>query len=290
MNEQALKERLKTIANIERRTFNEVWRGMVLERLLVRISHSKHSKNFIFKGGLLLSYYLAIGRETKDADFLATELDANIPNIEKAFQEICAVGINDGFVFSYSNIAPLEQPHMNYPGFRVSLDLKFTGKMKDRIQVHIGVGDVVEPKEKSFELYQYKGKPIFEGSVSLRVYPIETIFAEKLETIISKGAANSRMKDYHDLLLLCREENIISVSKLINDISKTFRNRKTELTIPLNFSKESYVLMQQLWAGHRRGLEKIADKLNIPANIENLVSELNYWLANNEILENICKM
>ncbi len=89
MNEQALKERLKTIANIERRTFNEVWRGMVLERLLVRISHSKHSKNFIFKGGLLLSYYLAIGRETKDADFLATELDANIPaNIENLVSEL----------------------------------------------------------------------------------------------------------------------------------------------------------------------------------------------------------
>ena len=78
MNEQALKERLKTIANIERRTFNEVWRGMVLERLLVRISHSKHSKNFIFKGGLLLSYYLAIGRETKDADFRRRLFAANL--------------------------------------------------------------------------------------------------------------------------------------------------------------------------------------------------------------------
>ncbi len=283
MNEQALKERLKNIAYLERRTFNEVWKGIVVERLLVRISHSSYSEKFIFKGGLLLSHYLDIGRETKDVDFLATQLDANIIHIENAFQEFCYVKINDGFVFTYSNIALLKQPHMNYPGFRVSLNISFTDRMKDRIQVDVGFGDVVEPKEELLELYQYKGKPIFEGSVSLRAYPVETIFAEKLETIISKGAVNSRMKDYHDLILLCREEGMLNIPKLKTDIIKTFLNRKSELTIPINFSKENYVLMQQLWAGHRRGLEKVADKLNIPVTIEALVSEINDWLIKKKI-------
>ena len=146
MNEQALKERLKNIAALEKRTFNEVWRELALERLLVRLAKSDQSEKFIFKGGLLLSHYLEIGRETKDADFLARELNAEAPHIEKAFQGICAIDISDGFSFAYSNITPLEQPHMNYPGFRVTLDLRFGPKMKDRIQVDIGVGDVVEPK------------------------------------------------------------------------------------------------------------------------------------------------
>ena len=91
------------------------------------------------------------------------------------------------------------------------------------------------------------------------MYPVETIFAEKLETIISKGAANSRMKDYHDVLLLCRKDGLLSVGKLKKDIAKTFQNRKTKLEIPIQFTEDNYTLMQQLWAGHRRGLEKIAE-------------------------------
>ena len=283
MNEQALKDRLKAIVEIEKRTFNEVWRRLILERLLVRLSNSGHSEKFIFKGGLLLSHYLEIGRETKDADFLVTQLDVERANIEKAFREICAVAVGDGFSFSFSGMSLLDQPHMNYPGFRVSLNLKFGDKMKDRIQVDIGVGDVVDPKLESLELYQYKGKPIFEGSVSLRVYPVETIFAEKLETIISKGAANSRMKDYHDLLLLCREKGLLKTPKLKEDVVKTFENRKTKLDLPIHFTADNYVLLQQLWAAHCRGLEKITGELKLPEKIKELVTEVNDWLIRNKI-------
>ncbi len=281
MNEQALKARLKNIAKIESKTFNEVWLKLILERILVRIYRSNYSDKFIFKGGLLLSHYIDIGRETKDIDFLVTLMDVTAHNIEIAFNDICAVKMNDGFIFSYSNIDPLEQPHMNYPGFRVSLDLNF-GKMKDSIHVDVGVGDIVEPNQESLELYQYNGKPIFEGAISLRVYPVETIFAEKLESVISKGAVNSRMKDYHDLLLLCRENDFLDIPKLKSNISKTFEHRKTNLTIPLYFSEDDYSSMQKLyWAGHRRGLGEIAVKLNIPEKIKSLVSEVNVWLIKN---------
>ena len=146
MNEQALKDRLKTIAKLEQRTFNEVWRELVLERLLVRIVGSKYSDNFIFKGGLLLAHYIDIGRETKDVDFLATEFEINTLNMENIFQEICTLNVEDGFIFTYSSISPLEQPYMNYPGYRININLKFAEKMKDRIQVDIGIGDLVEPK------------------------------------------------------------------------------------------------------------------------------------------------
>ena len=80
MNEQALKERIKYIAHLEERVFNQVWRILILERLLIRLSHSSYSEQFIFKGGLLLSYYITLGRETKDADFtdLPCTFSANV--------------------------------------------------------------------------------------------------------------------------------------------------------------------------------------------------------------------
>ncbi len=93
---------------------------------------------------------------------------------------------------------------MDYPGYRFGLKGTF-GRMRDKIQIDVGIGDVVTPTTRELHFFQYKGKPMFfEGEISLVVYPSETIFAEKLETVLSKGAANSRMKDYHDLLLLTR--------------------------------------------------------------------------------------
>ena len=74
MNEDALKERIKSIAKDKGTTFQEVWKQLLLERFLARVSKSKHQEKFIFKGGLLLAQYLEIGRETTDADFLMTKI------------------------------------------------------------------------------------------------------------------------------------------------------------------------------------------------------------------------
>ncbi len=282
MNEQALKERLRVIAKSENCTFQEIWKFLVLERLLVRLSRSDYHDKFIFKGGLLLSYFIEIGRETKDADFLITKLNADEENIRKAFQLILNISIKDGFIFSFSDIEKLDQPHMDYPGFRVHLDVKFS-KMKDRIQLDIGFGDTVEPKLESLELYRYKGKPIFEGKVSLKVYPIETIFAEKLETVVSKGAINSRMKDFHDLILISREKGLLDRIKLKSDLNKTFANRKTELKIPFKFSDDDYLTLQNLWRSHLKGLGNMASELELQVHIKDIVEEINNYLISNAL-------
>ncbi|HAR42570.1 MAG TPA: hypothetical protein DCS07_08060 [Bdellovibrionales bacterium] len=136
MNETALKERIKAIAKDRGVPFNEVWKQLLLERFLARLSRSEHHDRFIFKGGL--------------------------------------VSIKDGFQFAWTGIEELTEPHMDYTGYRVSLNVKL-GKMSDRIQVDIGVGDVVTPAEQHFHPFEYRGKPIFEGEISLLVYPVETI-------------------------------------------------------------------------------------------------------------------
>jgi predicted nucleotidyltransferase component of viral defense system len=280
MNEQALKERLKSISQAERRTFQETWKLLCLERLLVRLAKSSYHDKFIFKGGLLLSHYIFIGRETKDIDLLMRQIKSEQSNIKEAFIKICDTETSDGFTLSFDGIDELEHAHMNYPGYRIFVNVRF-GKMKDRIQIDIGIGDPVEPKHESLDLYQYRGKPLFEGAVSLQVYPVESIFAEKLESIVSRGATNSRMKDFHDTLLLCRENNLMDTIKLKTDINAVFAHRKTIKTIPVTFNDEEYSRLESLWSGHLRGLGEIAKSLNLPNQIADLVEELNSWLFSN---------
>ncbi len=87
------------------------------------------------------------------------------------------------------------------------------------------------PTTRELHFFQYRGKPMFESEISLVVNPPETIFAEKLETVLSKGAANSRMKDYHDLFLLAREPHMINLNKLKISLKNTFSNRGTTLEL-----------------------------------------------------------
>lgn len=282
MNEAALKERLKVIANNKSITFNEAWKQLLLERFLARLSHSEHQEKFIFKGGLLLAQYLVIGRETTDADFLMTKLQAEIPVIKSTMNAVVAVEINDGFNFSLSDVEELNQPHMDYPGFRVSLDATF-GKMKDKVQVDIGVGDLVDAISDNFQPFEYKGKPIFEGEISLLMYPVETIFAEKLETIASKGTTNSRMKDYHDIILIAREADLLDIKKTKNSIVSTFKNRGTKLSVPLTFEEARVDRMQTLWSKHLNGLGGFKAKLNLPEQMTDVLSEINSWLSANGI-------
>lgn len=112
INEQALKNRLQTIAKEKEIPFNFCWKQLLLERFLVRLSRSSHINKFIFKGGFLLSYMMKIGRETVDLDFLLTRMDAEVNEIQKVFEEIVSIPSEDGFIFSFEGIETLSQPHL----------------------------------------------------------------------------------------------------------------------------------------------------------------------------------
>lgn len=216
---------------------------------------------------------MKIGRETMDLDFLLTRMKAEKQSLKEICEEIAAVRSEDGFVFSFEDIRLLSQPHMNYPGYRITLGASFA-KMKDKIHIDIGIGDAVKPQHLEIKLFQYRGKPFFEDTLSLQVYPIETIFAEKLETILSKGSRNSRMKDYHDLLLLVRGRELINLKKLKKAVSNTFANRETPLAF-IRFDNVGFETLQRLWTAHLRGLGDIAEELKLPKDIETAVDEIN---------------
>jgi hypothetical protein len=172
----------------------------------------------------------------------------------------------------------LDQPHMEYAGYRITLKVSF-GKMKDKILIDMGIGDVVIPEDRFISTVTYRGKPLFEGEISLMVYPVETIFSEKLETIISKGSKNSRMKDYHDLLLLCREKGLINKNRLKNSIDETFSRRETPFN-QIAFDSNGINTLQKLWAAHRMNLGDIASEFSLPIEISEVISEINLALQN----------
>ena len=283
MNEEALKYRLKFIAKEKEQTFNQVWKQFLLERFLARLANSVHQEKFIFKGGLLLANYISIGRETMDIDFLLTKLNAEESHVKEVILNIISNDLNDAVLFTWDKIEVLAQPHMQYAGFRIFLYSNF-GKMKDKIQIDIGVGDLVIPSEKIFFPYEYKGKPIFAGEISLLVYPPESIFSEKLESIISKGSLNSRMKDYHDVFLMSREPGLLEAIKLKNAIMTTFTNRKSKLIFPIKFDDSELKNLQKLWANHLRNIGRYKNELNMPDKINDLIDEINEWISSNSII------
>jgi hypothetical protein len=193
MNEAALKARLKIIAQEKSVTFNDAWKQLLLERFLARLSNSSLREWFIFKDGLLLAQYISIGRETVNVDFLMTKIQSEFTPVKAALSDIIATPVDDAFRFEWDSMEILSQPHRDYTGFRATLQV-FFGGMKDKIHIDIGVGDQVISNEKDFRPFEYKGKPLFVGEITMMVYPVESIFSEKLETIIAKGSNNSRIE------------------------------------------------------------------------------------------------
>ena len=168
ISEQSLKDRLHLLSKEKELPFNACWKQLILERFLARLYRSNYTNKLIFKGGFLLAYIINIGWETIDLDFLLTKVKAEAKNLESICKEIVQVSYEDGFIFAFANIQPLPQPHLGYPGYRITLNASF-GKMKDKIHIDIGIGDAVDPENLEIHLLQCKNKPLFEESISLLV-------------------------------------------------------------------------------------------------------------------------
>lgn len=283
MTLEGLRDRVRAVAAGEGISINLAWQHFQLERFLARVAKSEHHDKFIFKGGLLLAQYLKIGRETKDIDFLMTKMQSEEGAIESAMKEIAAINLNDAFTYVFDDIDQLTQDHMAYPGYRVNMKTNCFEKMPGKIQIDIGVGDMVTAVENNFKPLVYKGKPIFEGEISLLVYPVETIFAEKLETVISKGTVNSRMKDYHDVLLMIREPGLLDLEKVKSSVNTTFETRETAKSFPIQFAVGSVDDMQNYWGGHLASLGSYKIELKMPDKLSEALSEINNWILEKSI-------
>ena len=118
--ERSLKDRIKAIAKAQNRAFNDLWKTLVLERFLARLSRSDRLDQLIFKGGFLLSKYLRLGRETADLDFSLKNTNGSMESIRALIEEIIALPGDDGFTFTEVSVEQMNHPHMQYAGYEVS--------------------------------------------------------------------------------------------------------------------------------------------------------------------------
>lgn len=226
--EQRIKQKLKSISKESKVPFNSLLDTLFLERFLVRIGKSQYADQLIFKGGMCLAQIIELGRETRDIDFLLTQVKGNLETVKNLIEEIASIKVDDDFDFSKVEIGELSIEHKKYPGYRVSVQGSL-GQIRNKVSIDIGVGDVVRPKALNIELMNSNG-PLFEDTINLKAYPPEYIFSEKLEAILHLGEVNSRMKDFYDCYRLI-EENVLDEKRLKKAIQETLKNRGTEFAL-----------------------------------------------------------
>ena len=196
----------------------------VLERLLYRLSQSKHRNRFILKGAMLLTKWFEDPlRPTRDLDFLAVGNDDQ-QEMMNIFQEVCAVPFDDGVVFDSDSIQiDRIREETEYGGLRITANAT-VDTAQIRIVIDIAFGDSVEPGLQEMDLPVLLDFP----APHLRAYAQETVIAEKFQAMVMLGRANSRMKDLYDVWVLSRNFEFKG-DRLPRAIAATFARRKTEI-------------------------------------------------------------
>ncbi len=218
---------LKNIAKANNVLFAEILNRYAIERILKRIELSSRANQCILKGGCLFilwsdgfSY-----RPTMDAD-LEIRGQGDIGSIAGLFHEVArivpvepdGISIDEGSI-RVDHIRADDE----YGGVR-ALMIARIGKVRVHVQFDVGIGDAITPLAKKADFPSL----LAMSSPRIKVYPKATVIAEKLETIVKRGLANSRMKDYYDLWMLSREE-YMDMSEIANAVVRTFARRKTEI-------------------------------------------------------------
>lgn len=197
------------------------------EHVLMRLEKSKYKDNIILKGGVLLSSIIGSDmRTTKDIDATLKSIPLNEESIRNIFEEILSIDINDDFIFKIENIKDIRLED-EYGGYRINVYGEFD-KLKTHFFIEVTTGDIITPRE-----IKYKYNSIFEDkTIDIMAYTIETIIAEKLESIISKNITTTRAKDFYDMYVIVNNHiDKIDKNILIKAIKRTFKHRNTNFNI-----------------------------------------------------------
>jgi len=188
------------IRNISKKTGvnpNSLLQMCLFEGILEKLSKSKYSENFILKGGLLISSLIGVDmRSTMDMDITIRGIPLNEVSITKILNEILAIEIDADIEYKLIKLSPIRQEDV-YEDFCASISCIF-GKINATLNIDITTGDVITPREMN---YSYS-KILEEGTIPIMTYTIETILAEKFETISSRNITTTRARDFYDLYMI----------------------------------------------------------------------------------------
>ena len=273
MNSIQLKDKLRNLSHKNNVDFNTLLRLYMYDRFIERLSISKYKDNFILKGGFYLSTLFGIeSRNTMDIDTAFSNAQFNEETIVKMINEIVSIDLKDNAKLSYINIFPIRDED-EYGGFRVELLVEIE-TIKEKFHLDVATGDPITPKA-----ITYKYKPVLrEKTIKILAYNIETVLAEKLETIFSRLELNGRMRDFYDIYLVyTKEKNNINRKNLREAVKNTFNKREFKRDIVDSFKiiKESTILRKRwLIYSNKYTYAKDIEYTEILKYIEQLVEEI----------------
>lgn len=256
---QQLKALIRNLSKEKSADAQLLMRNYMMERFLERISFSEYRDKFILKGGMLVTSMVGINsRSTMDIDATVRSATVSISEIENMISSVISVSVDDGIEFLIKNISEI-MDEADYPGIRVSLITKFDGVIIP-IKIDISTGDVITPCE-----IQYSFKLMLEDRcIDILAYNIETVLAEKLETIVSRATTNTRMRDFYDIHILSELYRYsILPSTLCAALIATAKKRGTFkylIDAPEIFDEiETDLNMQKLWLNYQKKFSYAAD-------------------------------
>ena len=178
-------------------------RKYMMERFLERVSSSKYNGSFILKGGMLVAAFVGVeARATMDIDTTIKGIPVTMVDMERTITEISNIDLEDNVKFRIKKVSEI-MDEAEYPGIRFSMDAVLDGAVIP-LKIDISTGDEITPRE-----IAYSYKLMFEDrTIPIMTYPIETVLAEKLETVISRSITNTRMRDFYDIHILLKSQNI----------------------------------------------------------------------------------
>jgi len=272
INYNELFEKSKELANKSGLTQLELYQRFMFERILERISVSKYNSNFILKGGLLLSAMLGIeSRSTRDMDISIKGINVSKEKMLNVLNEILSIDVNDKVKFKVVDISDIREDD-EYGGNKYHLVGKLEN-LKVALEIDISTGDEITPRELNYEYHSlFENKKIYVDS-----YNIETILAEKIETILRRGKYNARMKDYYDIYFFLNKLNAeINIDILRQALENTIMQRDS-----FEYMKDYNKILDELLTNDRihknsyRSKTKYAENIDFDDIISILIAFLN---------------
>ena len=200
-----LKDLIRNLSKDKAADAQILMRNYMMERFLERISLSEYRDKFILKGGMLVAAMVGLdARSTMDIDATVKGATVGIEEVENMIASIISVPVDDGVEFRVKRISEI-MDEAEYPGIRISMETEFDGVITP-LKTDISTGDAITPRE-----VRYSFKLMLEDrSIEIWAYNLETVLAEKLETVVSRATTNTRMRDFYDLHILSRSTDRVS--------------------------------------------------------------------------------
>ena len=221
---EQIKGRIKSVAKQNNADARTLMRIYMMERFLERLAQSEYRDNFIIKGGILVTAMIGVAhRSTMDIDTSMKNLNLSAEDALRVVNQVKDIDLDDGVSFEVKDVSNI-MDEMEYPGIRVTMNAN-VGRLITPLKIDISTGDVITPPaiEFNYDLL------LEERSISLWSYNLETILAEKLQTVLARGILNTRMRDFYDIrMLLDTYEDKVNKAVLKDAFAATCKKRGTD--------------------------------------------------------------